>query len=472
VSYLAILIFAGDSASLRCAKTSVTEISLTSLSILRGSLRRAEPGRGEGFLCGGRGSKVVGSDSWKRFGALGSTLFIQACLGSVYSWSRFVIPLRESYGICDSRAQILFGTLIGVFAFTMIVAGKLLDRVGLNRMAIGAGLFFSAGYYVAGAGTGSFSSLLFGLGGLAGFGTGLGYMAALTACIRWFPDRKGLATGLAVGAFGFGAIQMNLLADYFLGQGLDILAFFRGVGLSYGALIAGMGLMLPIPPRVEVTTMPLSAPPCAMGQELSGPRSWLRDPLIWGLGCGIFGGTAAGLLVIGNLLPLARAFHVSAAAQAVAISLFAIGNAAGRIMWGWLTDRLDWRAVEASLATMVGGLTLLLLTEPAPWLFVPAVLLIGFGFGACFVVYAGLIARHHGSWGIATIYPWLFALYGIAGIIAPTLGAAVFESTGGFQASLLLGLVAVGLAILANLAIHRRARPALLPVKHPHRQRS
>ena len=380
----------------------------------------------------------------KRYLILAACIVMQMALGGLYAWSEFAQPLHVHYGLSMRATQMVFGLCIAVFTLTMIGAGRRLEAWGPARMGGAAGLLFAAGYLVASFSGGRMAGLALGIGLLAGAGTGLGYVCPLTVSVRWFPERKGLVTGLAVAGFGGGAILLANIARACFDRGLDTLHLFRWVGLAYGAAIVAASALLSFP-----------ASPGSCATPVPGAGGFLAQRGFRQLFAGMLFGTFAGLLVIGNLKGIGLDKGLSDGVATLAISALALGNALGRIAWGWLSDRLRERAIPLSLAWL--GATVLLLGHAAshPLLFTLAAVAVGLGFGACFVVYAAALAHRHGPASVARLYPWVFLAYGLAGITGPLVGGWIFDVTRHYAAALWL---AGGLALLAAWGVRSLAR--------------
>jgi OFA family oxalate/formate antiporter-like MFS transporter len=329
----------------------------------------------------------------------------------------------------------------------MVFAGKLVERSGPRVIAGVGGLLFGIGYLVASRSDGSFPLMLLGISLLAGVGTGAGYVCALTTSMKWFPDRKGLVTGIAMAGFGGGAILLSTLAESQLSSGVPVLTVFQWIGLAYGAaiLIAAMVLRFPVAGRTGVAQ---TAPPL---------RRLVRDPFFLSLVLGMFCGTFAGMLVIGNLTPMALAVGIPALPAAAAVSVFALGNATGRITWGWISDRTSEWMIPVKLAALAVPLVLLAwVSTAAP--FIAVSFAIGFGFGACFVLYAAQVAARYGLSSVAGVYPLVFLAYGAAGIVGPSIGGWLYDQTLSYTPAIVLTCGVVGIGIAGTIWLLRKAR--------------
>ncbi len=395
-----------------------------------------------------------------RYTILLASVVIQVCLGGVYAWSALVPAMESTLGLSIAQTQIIFGCLFGAFTLSMVLAGKLLARFGPRILAGVGGLLFGVGYIVASYSGGSFPLMLLGISLFAGVGTGAGYVCPLTTCMKWFPHHRGLVTGIAMAGFGGGAVLLSALAEQLLSNGMHVLVFLRWIGLSYGAALLASAAVLRWPASSEAARV-RPAPPI---------RILVRDPFFLSLILGMFCGTFAGMLVIGNLKPMALAVGIPALSATVAVSVFALGNASGRITWGWICDRTDERMIPLTLAALALPLTLLAWADSSV-LFILLTFAVGFGFGACFVVYAAQVASRYGMARVGTVYPLVFLAYGLAGVAGPPLGGWLYDSTSSYTPAVMLSCGVVGAGLLGSVWLLRRAKVSrnwLFADREPH----
>lgn len=359
------------------------------------------------------------------FVVLIASVLIQICLGGVYAWSVFVVPLRETYLMTTAQTQIVFGATIGVFTISMIFAGKFLDRWGPRIVSLVGGVLFGAGYIFSSYSMGNFTGILIGAGVLVGAGIGFCYVCPLSTCVKWFPKYKGLVTGISVAGFGGGAVLLSSFANFLLKQGLNVLDVFYRVGLYSGIIIIFCSLFLSVPKE--------SSDDKEQGKIPLGRL--LKDKKFWTLFIGMFAGTFSGLLVIGNVKHMASTAGLSPQTALLSISALSIGNALGRLCWGVLSDRLKNKVIPLSLLFL--GVVILLLTPSAfsaPFFLLMAGA-VGFGFGGCFVIYTANTAERYGVNTISSVYPLVFLSYGLSGILGPPLGGYFYDITGNYVAS-------------------------------------
>lgn len=353
---------------------------------------------------------------------LACVLLVQACLGSIFAWSAFVDQLRGAYGFSTAQTQMVFGATIALFTFSMVFAGRLLETVGPRVLTAIGGILFGVGYVIASYSQGSFPLVLLGIGCVTGIGVGCGYVCPLTIGMAWFPKNKGLITGVAVAGFGAGAIALSAGVGYMYSRGLDCLSVFRVVGLTYGAVVLLGAAGLGYPTRASEERH----------KEEVDPGNYLQDRRFRRLLVGMFSGTFAGLLVIGNIRQIGVEAKVVTAAATLAISSFAVGNAFGRISWGWISDRIGSFTIPASLISLSICIGALFVSTRTGAGYVIAASAVGFCFGGCFVLYAAQVARIYGAKNLGRVYPIVFLAYGVAGILGPTLGGWLRDSTGSY----------------------------------------
>lgn len=379
---------------------------------------------------------------------LPASILIQTCLGGIYAWSVFAPALHGDYGLSMGATQLIFGLCLASFTLAMIFAGRWQERRGPRLVAAVGGALFAAGYVIASFSGGRLSLLLLGIGVVAGSGIGFGYVCPLATCIKWFPRHKGLVTGLAVAGFGGGAVLLSSFASALFSRGVDTLAIFRYVGLAYGAAIILAALGLSVPPAARARAEKAAGLPAGV---------LLRDGRFWLLFGGMFAGTFAGLLTIGNLKPIGLTGGVAAGLATTAISTLAVGNACGRILWGVISDKIGNRALPLSLAFLALAVLALIPLSRFGWPFVGTAFAVGFGFGACFVLYAAAVAHVFGPGEVGRSYPLVFLSYGLSGTLGPAFGGRLFDVTGGYTAALVVAAALAGAGALAFLLFGRRA---------------
>lgn len=368
---------------------------------------------------------------WVVFGAI----LIQFCLGAIYAWSVFT-PALKAAGWSKLDTQIVFAVGLASFAVVMVVAGSQLQKRGPRALALLGGLTLGAGYLVAGLSGGtSFWGVCLGVGLIGGAGIGLGYVVPIAVGMRWFPEHKGMITGLAVAGFGFGAMGWVKAAGSWgnLIENVGLAQTFILYGIAFAALVALGSLWMKMPPKgwKPEGYQPPAHKAGSGGEEFS-VDDVLKTPQFYLIFITFAVSAGAGLMSIGlmKLYPMEAlqasgysALQASAIAGTAMAVFFSLANGIGRIVWGVLSDKLGRKHAVMYMAGSQ-GLVLLLFTGMAgnEYLLYLGAALIGFNFGGNFALFPALTADEFGNKSIGKNYPVVFLSYGIGGILFPLLG--------------------------------------------------
>jgi len=377
-----------------------------------------------------------------------AAFIIMLCIGGVYAWSIFVPPLKAEHGLMTSQTQLIFGFTIASFAVMMILAGKIEKTHGPRVTAIIGALLFGLGYLIASFSRGNVFVLLIGIGILSGSGIAFGYVTALATPIKWFPRYKGLITGISVAGFGGGAIILSIVVKSLLNNAWPVLNIFRIVGIGYGVIVLLSAMLFSVPESLASATATKS-------HSIS---ELIKDTKIWALFLAMFAGTFAGLLVIGNLKLIGLNYGVTEVYATTAISFLALGNMVGRVLWGFVSDKLGGRKSVILALILLSLFTLLILPgsqSNLTFLFIP--FLVGLGFGANFVLFAAEVSQLYGVEKLSIIYPYVFLSYGFAGIIGPSVGGWLFDKMQSYTAPIILSaIICTGGALLFHFMIPQK----------------
>lgn len=369
---------------------------------------------------------------------------IQMLLGSVYAWSVLATSL-ESAGLRAWQTQLIFGLTIAVFAVTTWPAGLLVGKLGARTLMIAAGALFAAGHIVAGYGGASFPLLLVGLSIIAAIGIGSGYMSAIISCTSCYPQRRGMATGVAVAGFGAGAILHSRFAGWLLSHGFEAGEVLRLGGLAAGVLVIALAFAVR-PPVLRNRT----ADHLPMVSVLSSTRFHVGA-------VGMFLGCFGGLLLVGSLSQFGADAGLTAADTLHAITAFAIGNILGRLGWGLLYDRFSFPMIPASLLMAACAKLLIYWSAGSASWFVISAALAGVAFGGNFSLYAAYLAQAFGSERLTRTYPFVFMCYGFSALVGPTVGGALRDYTNSPAAGVWMSVIAAGLGFAMVQWLHARA---------------
>lgn len=418
-------------------------------------------------------------------------MLIQLCLGIIYAWSVFTVPLTKAVedggkGLTASQSAWVFSIGLFSFAVFMIFAGRLMKReISAMKLAVLGGFLLGLGYIIAGLFGGGFVSMLFSIGVVGGAGIGLAYAVPLKIGIGWYPDKVGLVSGLAVAGFGFGATFWIKAAGSWFGGGLlqnfSILNFpgLESTFVLYGIILIVLiilgSLVMKMPPEGY---MPEGWEPETDNDvaniesiDLSG-KDMLRTPQFRLLFSMFFLSSFAGLMVIYciklfGIDALSDIDAVKASTIAgTAMAIYAILNGLGRILYGRLSDalgrKLTLRIMFLAQAIMMASF--FWLGQSTIGLMISAGV-IGLNYGGTFALFPAATAVYFGKKNIGENYGWVFLSYGFAGILGPLLAGVVKDmgSASGINFWLIPFLAAAGACLLAMILTFFLKIPKIKP---------
>jgi len=406
--------------------------------------------------------------SFNRYLVIVGALITQICLGSIYAWSIFQTALKGApYSWDPLLTQIPFSAGLASFAGFMVYAGRLQDRIGPTKVATIGGILLGTGYILGSFGdffsantTLSFLWITLTYGVIGGAGIGFAYVCPIAALVKWFPDIKGLITGVAVAGFGAGALIFAQVETYLieLGDG-DIGLAFLVLGIIYLIAVGGSAQLLRNPPANWTTKKVTPAKEVTSSQPTTRDYEWremIRTPRFWLLWTMFVIAASAGLMTIGNIKSFVQAQNISidAVMAATIIGILSIFNGLGRIAWGAASDRIG-RTVTMAVMFGVLGITMVVFgIQTNIWTLTIGAGVIGFCFGGNFALFPSATADSFGTKNVGINYGFVFTAYGVAGILGPSIAGWIVTSTGGYStAFLILGIsafIASALAIVTN----------------------
>lgn len=361
-------------------------------------------------------------------------LIIQICLGAIYSWSVFVNPLKEIFSYTTTQTQIIFSLALATFALIMIFAGKLQDKMGPRIVATLGGIILGTGYLLASFTDGSFLLIALTIGIIGGAGIGLSYVCPIAACVKWFPDKRGMVTGLAVAGFGAGAWLFAKIASNFI-DAYGLLTTFMYLGVIFMTAVIVGAQLLRNPPsewKPDGWNPPEPESITASAEDFEW-RDMIKLKQFWMLWVMFVFGAAAGLLVIGILKPYGVHNGLSATAAASAVGILALFNGAGRIVWGAASDKIGRKNAMTLMFLLQGMMMLALIKMGATELTLSiAAAWVGFNFGGSLALFPTTTADFFGTKNVGINYGLMFTAYGVAGIAGPILAGSVFDMTGSY----------------------------------------
>jgi len=389
---------------------------------------------------------------------------INLALGILYAYSM----LKGDIGKLFNGAGDPYAVACLSFALSMIIGGKMQDKLGPRFTAIVGGLFVGAGFLVCSQTT-NYWGWIVGFGLLAGLGFGFGYSAATPPALKWFPPAKtGLIAGIVVAGFGIAPVYLAPVCKYLLGAyGLQQTMMILGV--AFIAIVCGMAMLVSNPPEgyvaqiVDTKASNAAAPVKKAGNEMT-PSQILRTGKFYTLWTCFFIGAGAGLMVIGSIAGMAK--HSMGEYAFVAVAVMSVGNAGGRIVAGVLSDKLG--RANTLMIMLLFQATLMFAAIPviggdasSGTLLTLLATFIGFNYGSNLSLFPSFAKDLWGTKHYGLNYGALFSAWGVGAFVLVKVSAALKDKFGGFTVS--FATAGVMLLVGAMLAMSLREKKAAAP---------
>ncbi len=396
---------------------------------------------------------------------------IHGSIGAVYAYSVYTKPVMEALGWRYEQVTLAFSLAIGCLGLSAAFLGRFTEQWGPRKSGMLAALCYGGGLLTAGLAIALRMPMLFyfGYGVLGGLGLGLGYITPVATLVKWFPDRRGLATGLAIMGFGFGALLAGPLA----------VRLIAAVGLANTFFILGGGYFI----VMMFSARTLAAPPSGWrpagwiekakdesadkhptnGKGLSAHQAATtpRFGLLWLL---FFIQVTCGIAVISAASPMAQEIAgLSATRAAAMVGLMGLFNGLGRIGWSSFSDVIGRPATFVTFCVVQGLAFFALPTITHPLAFQATLFLIISCYGGGFATMPAYLSDLFGTRQLAIIYGYMLTAWSAAGVIGPMLTATVRAHTGGFEGTLRYGAIGFAIALVLTMLIRwdeKRARRA------------
>ena len=388
---------------------------------------------------------------------------MQVALGAVYAWSVFRIPLTRSFGWTIPQVTLTFTIAIFVLGLAAFAGGLWMRRAGPRTVALTAGVLYGLGVFLASLAGGRLWWLYCSYGVIAGVGLGLGYIVPVATLVKWFPDKRGLITGLAVAGFGAGALITAPVATRLIAD-VGVMQTFAILGAAYFVAVTGGALFMQNPPdgyrppagpgvRSRFSRAATGGAGAAR-KSRSDPDYTLTGALrcwqwyaLWTL---LFLNTTAGIAVISQAAPMFQEItSISAARAASIVGIISIANGVGRLLWAWLSDLVGRRAVFLAMFLVQATVFWLLPSAHTLELFAALTVVVLLCYGGGFGTMPAFAADYFGAEHVGPIYGLMLTAWGVAGVLGPTVIAALRERSGHYDDGLRLiaGLMLVSAII-------------------------
>ena len=366
-------------------------------------------------------------------------ILINICLGTIYSWSVFRKPIEEILQITATQSGLPYMSFLFIYAVTMPIAGKYIDKYSPRLISIIGGVMVGTGWFLASF-AGNIYVLTAAYGLIGGAGVGVVYGVPISVAAKWFPDKKGLAVGLTLLGFGLSPLITANIAQRLIDYNGPFFTF-RYLGISFLIIISLLSLALKAP---ETVSQDKQAGKDINQKEIEKNRikttnkkavNILKIPQFYFLWLCYFFGTFSGLMAIGVSNPVAEEIiNLPAATAALTVGIFAVFNGVGRPLYGWLTDTFSTRkaALVSYILIILASLMMLNAGEGATVLYVIAFSLLWLNLGGWLAVAPAAVASFFGNENYSKNYGYLFTAYGAGAILGTVVSGSIRDWFGSY----------------------------------------
>lgn len=390
-----------------------------------------------------------------RWGIAAAGVLLQIALGAVYAWSVFRVPLSKQFGWTISQVSLTFTIAIFVLGFAAFFAGLWQNRVGPRVVAITGGALYGLGVALASVAGHTLTGLYLTYGVIGGIGLGFSYIVPVSVLVKWFPDRRGLITGIAVGGFGAGALVTAPVATRLIAS-VGVLPTFLYLGIAYLIVTVVCGFFMQNPPAgwkpagwtpSATQTAQRAVRDYALGDAVRSWQWWV----LWGL---LFLNTSAGISVISQEAPMFQELaKVSAIAAAGMVGIVSFGNALGRVFWAWLSDIVTRRMTFVIMYLLQVALFWVLPNLHTVGVITVVSFLILMCYGGGFGTMPAFTADYFGAKNVGPIYGLMLTAWSFASVFGPVLIAQMRQSTGVYSGALHIISIVLLLSVILPLIV-------------------
>jgi OFA family oxalate/formate antiporter-like MFS transporter len=393
----------------------------------------------------------------------GAGVLLQLALGAVYAWSTFAKALRSddsAFALSPSQAALPFSVTIAMIFLGTYIGGRIQDKKGPRVVAFAGGVVYSIGILLAGLSSNASQLwlLVLGYGVIAGFGLGLGYIVPVAMLQKWFPDKRGLITGIAVGGFGFGAVITSPVAQWLINLNPEVpTRSFLWLGVAYLIMTSVGSFFFRNPPEgytVPGWTAPTTGRVVATTKEYTQGQA-LRTPQWYLLTAILTLNVTAGIALISVATNAAGDIAgYSVAGAATFTGIMGLFNGGGRIFWGWVSERTGRMTAFIGMLGLQGVCFLILPHASSAVLFAILGAVIYLCYGGGFGTMPATAGDFFGLKNAGAIYGLMIVGWSIGGVLGPQLAAALISGS-----EYTLAFTTIGVIALVSIVLPLVTRP-------------
>jgi OFA family oxalate/formate antiporter-like MFS transporter len=395
-------------------------------------------------------------------------ILMNLCMGNLYAWSVFRNPLMKAYGWSSFEATVPFALSIAFFAVAMVIAGRWQDKAGPRTVGMTGGILLGVGFILSSFLGNTLTGLYITFGVIVGLGIGFAYVTPLATTIKWWPDRRGLMTGLVVLGFGAGSIFGGIGGPILIAQ-VGVLTTFLIFGIAFGAVVTGCAAFLRNPPagyKPAGWSPPAPAPGAKVVKYDYTPGEMVGTLPFYLLWFQFLIGAGVGLIAISQASPIGQ--EVAGLTPVVAggaLTMLAVFNGMGRPGFGYISDAVGRRNALALLfALYIVAFVFVLPNATTFAMYAVGVCMVGFAFGGTLALMPAFTADFFGTKNLGINYGVVFSAYGVAGGVLTLYAIRVRQLTGAWTTAFWYMAIACAVGLVLSFMTKAPA-PREAPVK-------
>lgn len=389
---------------------------------------------------------------------------VNLALGVLYAWSVIAGGIPKSWGWTAADRALPYSVACFVFSLSMIPAGRLQDRFGPRLVIIAGGVLMGGGLVISSLAGSSLLGFVIGFGGITGMGIGFGYASATPPAVKWFPPAKtGMIAGIVVAGFGLASVYIAPLGNTMLNT-LGLTQTLMYMGFFFSTVVVLFALLIRNPPEGYTPETRLAASPGEPSPAVAPQKrdmSWkdmIKTSQFWILWLMYAFGSATGLMLIGIAKPLG-AMALGEAAFWVVVTL-SIGNAGGRVLAGYLSDKIgrQWTMFGAYVIQAIMVISLLFVQQSATLLLL-IITVAGANYGANLAIFPSATKDYFGLKDFGLNYGVMFTAWGAGGLVLPRINGMIIDATGNSKITFILAgvlmIIAAALTFVSRILANR-----------------
>ncbi|MEI6131461.1 MAG: OFA family MFS transporter [Bacillota bacterium] len=372
-------------------------------------------------------------------------VLVQLCLGTAYIWGVFQTELVDKFGFDNKAAALTFSLLLGTLTFGSMIGGKIQDKFGPKPVLLGGGIVMALGFVLASLGTSSAPYVMWlTYGVLGGLGMGASYTTVIAVCQKWFPDKRGIISGLIVAALGAGGLVFTPLATTLIAnKSVGVMQTFIWFGAIFVVVGVIAALIMKNPPadyKPEGWVTPQATEKSIPVQQFK-PLEVLKTPQYYMIALAFMTACAAGFMVIPFAKVLAKQGGISPGTTALAVMIISVFNSLGRLVWGYISDKIGRKNTLITLMLIV-GVTILFVSAAQQYVMLTLIGVIAFSFGGLLGVFPSLTADYFGTKNMGVNYGLVMFGFSTGAVVFSAIAGYFKDLNQGFSTSFIIASIA------------------------------